>query len=130
MPKTSERKGGCAYCHKKFDEYPFTCKFCGNDYCSDHRLPENHECIGLEKYKEKQVNSLTEKKPARPIEYFYHKHEHITTPKKKPMMPYIIISTGIFLMISAHFTHMSMYYIGFILICAGLIKLFMPRTSI
>ncbi len=123
-------ENNCAYCHKKFDEFPFTCKFCGNNYCSDHRLPENHKCAGLEKYKEKQVNSLTAKKPAQPIEYFYRKHEHITAQKKKPIMPYIIVSIGILLMITAYFIHISMYYIGFILICAGLIKQFMPRTSI
>ncbi|MCK5698259.1 MAG: hypothetical protein KAH93_00275 [Candidatus Aenigmarchaeota archaeon] len=125
-------ENNCAYCHKKFSEFPFTCKFCGNDYCSDHRLPENHKCAGLEKYKEKQVNSFTSatKKPAQPIEYFYHKHEHAKTQKKKPVMPYIIISIGLLLMISAYFTEIFLYYIGFILICAGLIKLFMPRTGI
>lgn len=30
---------------------PFTCKFCGKRFCSDHRLPENHDCGGLESYK-------------------------------------------------------------------------------
>lgn len=27
----------------------FTCKYCGEKYCSEHRLPENHDCTGLEK---------------------------------------------------------------------------------
>lgn len=26
---------------------PFVCKYCGGSYCEDHRLPENHKCIGL-----------------------------------------------------------------------------------
>lgn len=26
---------------------PFVCKFCGGSYCEDHRLPENHKCVGL-----------------------------------------------------------------------------------
>ncbi|MFH1127139.1 MAG: AN1-type zinc finger domain-containing protein, partial [archaeon] len=34
----------CSFCRKKFDEFPFTCKFCGREFCSEHRLPENHEC--------------------------------------------------------------------------------------
>lgn len=31
---------------------PFTCRYCGQPHCSMHRLPENHECRGLEDYKE------------------------------------------------------------------------------
>lgn len=120
----------CSFCHKKLDEFPFTCKFCGNEFCSDHRLPENHECAGLEKYKENQLNSLGKNKPAQPIEYFYHKEPHTGAPKKKPKMPYIIISSGILLMLIGYFTHYSLYYVGFILICAGMIKLFMPQSRI
>lgn len=30
---------------------PFTCKFCEQSFCSRHRLPENHDCTGLENYK-------------------------------------------------------------------------------
>ncbi len=32
----------------------FTCKYCGEKYCSEHRLPENHDCNGLEEEIEKQ----------------------------------------------------------------------------
>src|SRR3989338_3985900 len=32
-------------------ELPFTCKFCGNQFDSKHRLPENHNCEGLKKWK-------------------------------------------------------------------------------
>jgi Zn-dependent protease len=35
----------CDYCGK--DEYmPFRCKYCGGYFCSEHRLPEIHECTG------------------------------------------------------------------------------------
>jgi membrane associated rhomboid family serine protease len=27
---------------------PYQCRLCGGTYCSDHRLPENHQCPGLE----------------------------------------------------------------------------------
>ena len=30
---------------------PYTCSFCGQKYCSEHRLPENHTCDGLSSYK-------------------------------------------------------------------------------
>lgn len=32
---------------------PFRCKFCDGRFCSDHRLPENHDCGGLRDYKDK-----------------------------------------------------------------------------
>jgi membrane associated rhomboid family serine protease len=41
----------CSICGKK-EMLPYKCKFCGWTYCSEHRLPENHDCIGLEKFKE------------------------------------------------------------------------------
>lgn len=39
-------------CNQELEFLPFTCKFCGQDYCAKHRLPESHRCYGLEKYKE------------------------------------------------------------------------------
>lgn len=32
----------------------FTCSYCGESFCSDHRLPENHECDRLEEELEKK----------------------------------------------------------------------------
>ncbi|RLF60354.1 MAG: hypothetical protein DRN25_02905 [Thermoplasmata archaeon] len=43
----------CSYCGKEA-ALPFKCKFCGEYFCADHRLPENHECPGLKRYKEKR----------------------------------------------------------------------------
>ena len=37
----------CAYCSKPLvgeDAYYFRCRYCGQDYCYEHRLPENHLC--------------------------------------------------------------------------------------
>lgn len=42
----------CSQCGKEIS-MPFRCKFCGETFCSEHRLPENHECSGLEDYKRK-----------------------------------------------------------------------------
>lgn len=41
----------CAECGKK-ENFPYTCKFCDLSFCSEHRLPENHNCEGLESYKQ------------------------------------------------------------------------------
>jgi len=32
------------------------CKYCNNIYCSEHRLPEDHKCINLDKCKEASFN--------------------------------------------------------------------------
>ncbi len=42
--------GECSHCGEK-ESMPFKCKFCGELFCSEHRLPENHVCYGLEKFK-------------------------------------------------------------------------------
>lgn len=39
----------CDYCGR--DEYmPFRCKYCGGYFCSEHRLPEMHNCQGNYQY--------------------------------------------------------------------------------
>jgi len=35
----------CEYCGKE-ESLPFVCNYCGGVYCSDHRLPEAHQCTG------------------------------------------------------------------------------------
>ncbi len=35
---------------------PFKCKFCGKKFCSEHRLPENHNCEDMTTYFEQQRN--------------------------------------------------------------------------
>jgi predicted nucleic acid binding AN1-type Zn finger protein len=36
----------CHYCGKILHELPYTCRRCGHIFCSDHRLPEFHNCHG------------------------------------------------------------------------------------
>lgn len=38
----------------------FTCKYCGEKYCSNHRLPEKHDCEGLEEGVKKKSGSEEE----------------------------------------------------------------------
>jgi len=37
----------CDYCGRRINELPFHCKFCGKEHCSNHRLPEEHKCVGI-----------------------------------------------------------------------------------
>lgn len=48
-PKTVKKtvmKGSCEYCGKK-ELMGFTCSYCNNYFCAEHRLPEKHECLGI-----------------------------------------------------------------------------------
>ena len=46
----------CTTCNKE-ELLPFTCKYCGRQFCSEHRLPENHNCprIGANVYDMKKI---------------------------------------------------------------------------
>ncbi len=35
----------CQFCGKE-ESLPFACNYCGGTFCSEHRLPEAHECTG------------------------------------------------------------------------------------
>ncbi len=59
----------CTYCNAPMN-IPFTCKFCNLQHCVNHQLPENHACVGLNKYKESQQESIKVGKPENPLEYF------------------------------------------------------------
>ncbi|MFB6353451.1 MAG: rhomboid family intramembrane serine protease [Halobacteriales archaeon] len=37
----------CDACGRQVD-MPYTCHYCGGSFCAEHRLPENHDCPGLE----------------------------------------------------------------------------------
>lgn len=45
----------CSECGKQ--SMSFTCRYCGEKYCSEHRLPENHDCGGLESGKKEEFAS-------------------------------------------------------------------------
>jgi len=62
----------CKFCGKETGILPFHCNYCGGKFCSDHRLPENHECsfdknYKLERLKEK--NKLN--KPLKKVKITY-----------------------------------------------------------
>ncbi len=36
----------CSFCGRKIEGLPYKCRRCGEEFCSDHRLPEYHNCTG------------------------------------------------------------------------------------
>ncbi len=54
----------CFKCLKKLGYYGFKCR-CNNDFCNNHKLPENHECnfkfqfdLKFEKIKNKKIEDF------------------------------------------------------------------------
>ena len=43
----------CTYCGKEQD-LPFQCNYCGDKFCSEHRLPEAHKCVNLHQIKSRK----------------------------------------------------------------------------
>ena len=37
----------CEHCGHKINELPRACKYCAHYFCSNCRLPEEHDCAGL-----------------------------------------------------------------------------------
>lgn len=37
----------CDVCGEGPGKYSYDCERCGGEHCSDHRLPEHHDCPGL-----------------------------------------------------------------------------------
>lgn len=40
----------CHYCGRQIEGLPYTCRRCGEQFCSEHRLPENHNCRGYQHF--------------------------------------------------------------------------------
>lgn len=59
----------CQKCGKE-TFLPFKCPYCGGYFCSEHRLPENHECPGIKlaHVPKKEAPPLVQQTP-RPYEY-------------------------------------------------------------
>ncbi|MFO7872337.1 MAG: CAP domain-containing protein [Candidatus Undinarchaeales archaeon] len=66
LKKTEEEPSGqeCKECGKSTNGMPFICKFCGEPFCEEHRLPENHNCPELKrgKWKKPKKNFLENKR--------------------------------------------------------------------
>ncbi|MGQ0606425.1 MAG: AN1-type zinc finger domain-containing protein [Candidatus Nitrosotenuis sp.] len=62
-------KVNCTYCGNKTD-LPFECNYCKDEFCSEHRLPEEHRCVKLSSIRAKKFG---EKKVIRQKKGFFSK---------------------------------------------------------
>ncbi|MFX1504521.1 MAG: AN1-type zinc finger domain-containing protein [Promethearchaeota archaeon] len=48
MTKKTVMKGLCEHCGRK-ELMGFTCSYCNRYFCAEHRLPEKHDCLGIDR---------------------------------------------------------------------------------
>ena len=72
----------CDFCGKKIEGMPFNCWRCGGSFCGDHRLPENHACIGVYHWTQVPKPTITEIIPENKAVPTQPKH--IQTPSNSP----------------------------------------------
>lgn len=69
--------GNCEECGERIEGMPFRCKYCKNNFCDIHRLPEDHHCGGINR---KNVFHKLEKKETKNNYTFFkeksQKREH------------------------------------------------------
>lgn len=63
----------CHFCGKEESGLPFRCNYCGETFCSEHRLPENHACPRV----------------GGPIQPGYAKVRGARAPRERPTVPYV-----------------------------------------
>jgi uncharacterized protein YkwD len=80
----------CDYCGIKIDGLPFHCRRCGGNFCSSHRLPEDHNGPGLKRGNifenlgsKKRQKSNKRKKRYHEVQE-HHKKEYVGTSRQKP----------------------------------------------
>lgn len=55
------KKRACFDCKKKIGLMGFECNYCHNNYCSSHRLPEDHKCTCISEVNNKYKEMAKEK---------------------------------------------------------------------
>lgn len=96
----------CSECGK--ESMSFTCRYCGEKFCSEHRLPEKHDCNGLEETveeeKEEAQRWFKEEKVKNPAPSQKEKHyrkptmknELVRALKNNYVLSIIAVTTAVF----------------------------------
>ena len=84
---------------------PFQCPYCGGQFCSEHRLPENHQCpqIGLAHAQRQEVVAETFEPKRNSYEFSIsfgqprqtNKHLYMGTKELKHLIPAVLLIIGI-----------------------------------
>lgn len=53
----------CSYCSEEIlGKFPFKCSHCEKHFCSEHHLPEHHDCAAFQAWNEEQIKKFREGK--------------------------------------------------------------------
>lgn len=74
----------CDYCGEHIDFLPFTCNRCGQSFCGNHRLPENHSCSKIKQKNffeplAERTTSINEEHKSK----FYEEEDEMYVPGRK-----------------------------------------------
>ena len=86
----------CAACGKNLEGLGFKCRYCGEYFCVDHQLPENHACSGLDDWKAGKLKKFKKEvgRPKKP-----KKVKLLEIPKKNKWVEFILVILGVVLLI-------------------------------
>ena len=105
----------CAYCGKEVS-MPFVCPYCGQPFCAEHRLPENHECPNMPKEPFTYQRKSKEEKRIKEGEFYFiressgKENSHEIVKKKK--FGRIILAFSMILIIASITVAFTSYNIG------------------
>ena len=75
----------CSECGEK--TMSFTCRYCGEKFCSEHRLPEKHDCDGLESGKKEEYSSSSSSEDEGDEKWFDEKFSNKKETQKEFVKP-------------------------------------------
>jgi membrane associated rhomboid family serine protease len=75
----------CSKCGKQ--SMSFTCRYCGEKFCSEHRLPEKHDCDGLESGKKEEYSSSSSSEEKGDDKWFDEKFSNKKKTQKEFVKP-------------------------------------------
>ena len=86
----------CAYCGRNLEGLGFKCRYCGEYFCVDHQLPENHACWGLDDWKAGKLKKFKKemKKSKKDT-----KSKLLVFSKKNKWLEFLVVIAGVILLI-------------------------------
>ncbi len=104
----------CQTCGQELD-LPFHCPFCGGQFCSAHRIPENHACPNIGFARTQRQGQVLTPQSFNSYQYSYKvgppRHNHITSSPKE--VKHISVAAGLIVAIGFSIGLYGRYFGGF-----------------
>lgn len=113
----------CDYC-KRVQPLPFTCTRCGGQFCTEHRLPENHRCtaqprkVSPSKQQRGRPSPRASQSPPPPASAFQRPVRRPTSPGSSfGMYAYTAVVSGFLAFISFIAGGVNLISLGLVVVC-------------